>query len=339
MKGRVGAGSGLGCWGRLVLVLLVLLVGEGALQILFQYQRRCPPVSGVVVDRDTGRPIAGAFVTRQMLGMSRNPLYYLGGSSGPTPLLPFAGVLTNPEGRFSFPADRTVMKVSESGDPFIYVYGPDIRQAIRLVVYSPEYIPVRSQEEGFDWKKEEWLSLDQEHTHDMRNPKWKVVGPTGFSVTRSGSLWTGYQYRIEMIKAVTEAQWEEKCHETWLLNSLYIPKSISDEWLFNDLTGYLERWPQGEKAAEYYSLVWETAALGGCSYLREELASGELTKAHLRTLCDRAEKIITLGEGFRGSPEGMTQDSFKRGLQEHERDLSCAREYLRERGAPGKGGK
>ena len=243
MKGRAGAGNGLGCWGRLVLVLLVLLVGEGALQILFQYQRRCPPVSGVVVDRDTGRPIAGAFVTRQMLGMSRNLLYYLGGSGGPTPLLPFAGVLTNPEGRFSFPADRTVMKVSESGDPFIYVYGPDIRQAIRLVVYSPEYIPVRSQEKGFDWKKEEWLSLDQEHTHDMRNPKWKVVGPTGFSVTRSGSLWTGYQYRIEMIKAVTEAQWEEKCHETWLLNSLYIPKSISDEWLLNDLTGYLERWP------------------------------------------------------------------------------------------------
>ncbi|MGA9750651.1 MAG: carboxypeptidase-like regulatory domain-containing protein [Acidobacteriota bacterium] len=337
MKGRVGAGNGLGCWGRLVLVLLVLLVGEGALQLLFQYQRRCPPVSGVVVDRDTGRPIAGAFVTRQMLGMSRNFLYYLGGSSGPTPLLPFAGVLTDAGGRFSFPADRTVMKPSESGDPFIYVYGPDIRHGIQLVVYSPEYIPVRSQEEGFDWKKEEWLSLDQEHTHDMRNPKWKVVGPTGFSVTRSGNLWTGYQYRIEMIKAVTEAQWEEKWHETWLLNSLYIPKSISDQWLFNDLTGYLERWPQGEKAGEYLECALSTGMGASCSYLRSELATGSITIEQLRVYQQRNALLLELGK--RVSPPargGIRYRSYQSSLQSLEATNKCIEEITGRRRMGGK---
>lgn len=340
MRGKAGASGRLGCWGRVGVTVLTLLILEGALQIVFQIQRRCPPISGVIVDRETGKPVPGAFVTRQMLGMSRNPLYYLGGSSGPTPLLPFASVLTNPEGRFAFPADRTVMKPSDSGDPFIYVYGPDIRQAIRLVVYSPEYIPVRSQEEGFDWKKEKWLSLDMEHTHDMRNPRWKVAGPTGFTVERTGSLWSGYQYRIEMTKAVTEAQWEEKCHETWLLNSLYIPKSISDEWLFNDLTGYLERWPQGEKAAEYYKQVWETANLSPCNpYERDDFARGEISREQLRMYCDRAAKIIALADTFTQAPPGISEQWLSEELAHEREQLSCGEALLHEGKNTGKGGK
>lgn len=329
----------LGCVGRLGVLVLVLIFFETALQLLFQYQRRCPPVSGVVVDRDTGEPIGGAFVTRQMLGMSRNPVYYLGGSSGPTPLLPFASQETDRQGRFAFPADKTVMKPADSGDPFIYLYGPDIRQALRIIVYSADYVPVRSKEEGFDWKKEEWLSLDQEHTSDMRNPKWKVIGPTGFSVIRSGDFGAGYHYRIEMVKAVTEAQWEEKCHDTWLLNSLYVSKDISDEWLFNDLAGYLERWPEGEKAGEYYALIWETAALGTCDYVREALARGELTRARLRTRCERGERILSLTNRLRRPPEGMTEDSFEKGLEEHERGIYCAKELLDAKEFSGHGGK
>lgn len=249
----------LGCWGKLGIIVLVLIILEGALQIVFQYQRRCPPVSGLIVDRDTGKPIAGALVTRNMLGRSRNPIYGLAGSSGPGALLPFTLARSDGQGEFSFPSAKTMMRPLQSGDPFIYLYGPDVREGLEVIVYAPDYIPARSHEEGFAWEKEQWLTMDVQKTKTSKDPKWQIYGPTGFAVSRKGSLRKGYTYRIEMVKAVTEGQWEEKCNATVMLASKYMWGYIANQWLFNDLAGYLERWPEGEKAGEYLRKLIEMA--------------------------------------------------------------------------------
>ena len=100
--------------------------------------------------------------------------------------------------------------------------------------------------------------------------------------------------------------------------------------LFVDLTRYLERWPGGEKAGDYYKLVWETATLEPCPHMREDLARGDLTEATLRTHYDRAVEILAIAERFSTPPQGMTEESFQKGLKEHISDVSCAKGLLDE---------
>ena len=341
MEGSADAGEvttrrrrtwGLACLVALAVGAAAAIVGYEHLQRVYEAERRCPPVSGVVMDRDTGLPVPGAFVSRQMMGANQNPSSGLGGSSGPEPLLRFAERTTDEQGRFSFPADKTVL----AGGFWEHLLGPDTREGIRLVVYARDYLPACSEALGFGWTKEEWKAIDWSKGPDT----WRVVGPLDFSATRQGSLETSYAYRIALIKAVTQAQWEEKCHETWLLNSLYIPKSISDEWLFNDLTGYLERWPDGEKAGEYYKQAWETANLSPCNpYEQDDFARGAISKEQMRIYCDRAAKIINLAESFTKPPPGISEQWLREELADYRKQLSCGEALLQKRGKVEKGGK
>ena len=293
LKRRRGRKWGLGCLVALLAGAAAAAVGYAHLQEVYQTERLCPPVSGVVVDRDTGLPVPGAFVSRQMMGTSKNLFSGLAGGSPAEPLLRFAQRTTGEQGRFSFPADKAVLV----GGFWEHLLGPDTREGIRLVVYARDYLPARSEALGFGWTTEEWKGIDWSNGPN----KWHVIGPVDFSATRQGNLETGYAYRIALIQAVTEAQWKRKCHETWLLNSLYIPKSISDEWLFSDLCSYLERWPKGEKAGEYIIQLDDLAMAGGGRICTGDVqAIANLTPAEVRSTLGRMERVLALMDSLPG---------------------------------------
>ena len=262
----------------------------------------CPPVRGIVVDKDTGAPIAGAEVLKAAEGFFFVPAVggrYFGATGQ---------ARTGSDGRFSFAG--TVGRPSPNKASWFNVLWPfQWIDTIHVAVWDEQYIGADSGKQGLCWGSD--------------IPR-RTAGNSTVERFRLPIL--GYWYKIKLSRPQTEADWQEKIGSV----SLYFDDETRNRRLFTDLTGYLERWPEGEKAGEYYRLVWETAALGSCDYMREELANGELTRAQLRTLCDRAAKIVSLAEILRSPPEGMTDDAFRKGLLEHRQDVSCARALLGE---------
>ena len=272
-----------------------------------------PAIRGVVVDQTTGQAIPGAeiYTTAQgyVFPQEKAVLDMNGGSH--------AAVASG--GMFSF-SGGVGMRWGLFW-PLQYVNGAG------LEVYAREYMPIEFSEVN-RITPGSWRPTTCEETF-RKEGDWEVFSSVYGTLKRRRLFLRGWTYRIEMIKAVSQEQWEKKCHETELLNSLYVPKEISDEWLFDDLTGYLERWPEGEKAGEHYKLLCETANLVPCNpYERDDFVKGRLTRARLQTYCARAAKIIALAEGFSKPPRGMTQESFKSGLDEGKRQLACARDLL-----------
>ncbi len=259
-----------GCRGCLVKLLVALVL----LQVLFQWQRRCPPVRGEVVEHGTGRPVAGAIVHREMMGYSRNFLQYIGGGST-SPLLPWKPRTTDSAGAFRFPTAWTAL----AADPLMLLYGPPLRTGISILVYSPDHIPVVSYLDGFD-----------PSVHEGRSRSGFA-----FHLERKGTFWLGYRYRIEMERAETQEQWEAKCAATLSLSGRYAPREIADEWVFQDLTRYLERWPQGEKAGEYglFLIRMAFAEIGRFETAREPISRENLeaAKERVRTILAIAETI------------------------------------------------
>ncbi len=332
MKGNAGTSRRLGCWGKLGLVALVLLMLEGALQILFLVQRRCPSISGVLVDRDTGKPIEGATATANVIGYSRDPLAALAANSGPFGMLPTVFTQTDREGRFSFPVRWAPFNRDEWYSDL--AFGPLKRVGLSILVYSRGYIPLHSHAEGFDWT-DNWKIRSSTYKGYILTVE---AHPEFGHVTRHGSLGRGFTYRIEMVRAVTEEQWRLKCDET--IRIAPCCKEPYATWLFNDLTAYLERWPQGERAGEYYKLVWETANLSPCNpYEQDDFARGEISSEQLKTYCDRAAQIIAFSERLNKPPAGLTEDYFRRTLEEEKRQLACGEDLLGNVGKARKGGK
>lgn len=107
-----------------------------------------------------------------------------------------------------------------------------------------------------------------------------------------------------------------------------LPEKLAQEWLFTDLTGYLERWPEGEKAGEYYKLLWETAAFRSCDFMRQDLASGQLSRDELKLYCQRGSRIISIAETLRSPPNGMDMDAFLKDVERHRESVLCARNLL-----------
>ena len=262
------------------------------------------PVSGIVLDKGTGKPIKGADVeTDASFYTIFPPMETDSGGAA-------ASGVTDAEGKFSFGADA-LLKPSDYGAGYIpSMLMPKKVNGIGMTVYSKDYIPVNVRAPSHLYGRE-WKSGD-------------------VSMVKRGA---GYRFTIKMTRAVDEKTWKKKCRATILLSG-GAAEGKRARWLFNDLTGYLERWPEGEKAAEYYYEVWSTATMGTCEDIRDELIRGEMTRRHLRVLCDRAEKIISLRKDSYRPEWSVTKDALKRGFEESKKNLACAKRLLEDNNIP-----
>jgi hypothetical protein len=67
-------------------------------------------------------------------------------------------------------------------------------------------------------------------------------------------IW-GFYYKILLKRPLTETQWRAKIDSV----NLGLDQDSEERRLFTDLTGYLERWPEGEKAGDYLGKAMFTA--------------------------------------------------------------------------------
>ena len=221
---------------RVLLVFTIVLAAAiTACQVHYYQERQTPAVQGVVRDMETGKPIAGAHVSVTVFGFPADPIAAI--ASPPKWALAGTTVTTGADGRFSLQAQRPSPKDTGVSWLSYLFWGPDTKTAIGVFVWAPEYMTVLSEAEDFFW------------TQDPILDKWYDPHAPPIEVRRSGDLKRGFDYTVEIKRAVTEKDWEDKCRMTINnTNPLYEPGA---SWLFSDLTGYLERWPEGEKSGEY----------------------------------------------------------------------------------------
>ena len=313
---RMTEGAGRGGWRRVFLGTAgVLVLCITACQVHYYRERRTPEVRGVVLDAENGKPVAGADVGVTVFGFPSNPL--AGMASPPRWALAGEMLTTTSDGTFILPS-RCPSPESTGVSWLSYLlWGPMQKRSIGILVYAPEYIPLISEADGFDWTTDPWVAAASAGSKSV------------VKVTRTGSLKAGFRYTLHMRRAVTRKDWESKCALTKQVASSH--GEPYQTWLFNDLTGYLERWPQGEKAGEYYALLWETAAYRSCDYMRQDLANGQLSRKELEVYSERGSKILALARGLNPISVGMDEESFRRDLAQHEESLQCAKMLLEER--------
>jgi hypothetical protein len=223
-----------------------------------------------------------------------------------------AQATTGANGRFSFPPAAVRPTPGKAGwlgtlYPFQWF------NTVKVRVWEKDYIGVNSYKKGLWWSKS--------------NPR----DSGGYcKVVRYRIPFIGFFYRISLKKAVTEKEWVTKIGSV-NLSGLPLPQSkdVEQQRLFDDLTGYLERWPKGERAGTYYSRLWETANLVPCSsYERDDFQKGNLSRERLKLYCKRAAKIIALADKFSGPPPGMSEEAFQKGLEEERKQLACGMQLL-----------
>jgi len=263
------------------IIVVLMLCSISACQVHYYMARRTPAVSGKVVDIETGQPIAGADVMVVIHGFPSDPAAAVA-SSGV--FIAGGDLKTDSEGKFLF-ASQTP-RIKDSGTTLMsYIFwGPEKQIGIEVNVFSKEHMTAASKTEGLDWKEDPFFEIGYEGKNGDRLVR----------VSRKKQLKGEYQYLIETKKAVTEKEWQLKCHDTLL--SCHDPEQKGDEWLFNDLVGYLERFPDGEKAGEYLKLAWQGNQILCPNCAIEEYKKGNLTKEQLNIDYKRACKLIQLEE-------------------------------------------
>jgi hypothetical protein len=268
----------------------------------------CPPVRGVVLDIDTHKPIAGAIVQKDAVGPFAffPAMTQAGGRTGGGD----AQAKTDASGRFSFPG-VLAHPTSRTHSWFDVLWPFQWLDTIDIKVWHVDYIGAYSCAKGMWWRE---------------MPPYHSAGYCEVKRYRIPLL--GFRYTILLKKPQTEADWRVKIGSVNLAG-IEGGNEAEDERLFDDLTGYLERWPQGEMAGEYYKLLWETANLAPCNpYEREDFLRGVVTRERLQTYCDRAAKIIALSEMLEKPPAGLAEDEFRWKVEEEKKQLVCAKELL-----------
>lgn len=294
-------------WPRRLLIFAVVLLSYLA---LLAWMRWCPAVSGIVVDAETGAPIAGAEIVR----VGEGP-FVISLESHVHYETPEALAKTDSHGLFSVsPTLRGNLGVL-SFVPYGWV------NSIALNVYQTDYIPAEIHENV-------WGEYGNPSRYKPTWGGWAEATTEKAVFMRRHRLFRGYEYRIQLTRPKNEQDWIVKCRHTIFMHDRYVSPEVSEQWLFDDLTVYLERWPGGEKAGDYYVEAWSTATLGTCDLMREELSRGQITPAQLRIRCQRADKIILLSHRLKAIPEGMTRESFEKGLQFKEEALRCIRKMV-----------
>lgn len=138
--------------------------------------------------------------------------------------------------------------------------------SVSLSVYTPEHITSQVREDV--WRTPGSVRYVPE------GDGWYAYR-TQYAVFKRNSLFLrGYEYRIELQKARDEKEWEEKCRVSQ--QAMCFDQETQDRWVFNDFTTYLERWPEGGKAGEYFESLMTTQPYD-CESLREHLTRGDLS--------------------------------------------------------------
>ncbi len=218
----------------------ILLCGITACQVHYYKARRTPAVSGKVVDIETGEPIKGADVRIEILADFPNYVDKTARLSVAEGLLK-----TDKNGKFSFPSQELSFENMRVSLPYYLFLGPPPQAAIGVCVFSKDYITVPSETGGFEWKEDSFF-YDGFKGEDGKQLIW---------ITREKNIKKGFDYTVQVKKAVTEKDWEEKCRLTLLHTD--ISGEPDESFRFNDLVGYLERYPNGEKAGEYIGSLIE----------------------------------------------------------------------------------
>ncbi len=221
----------------------LLLLCITACQVHYYRERRTPEVRGVVLDAESGKPVVGADVGVTVFGFPSNPL--AGMASPPRWALTGEMLTTTSDGTFILPSRCPSPESSGVSWLSYLLWGPMQKRSIGILVYAPEDIPLISEADGFDWTTDPWVAAAS------------AGSGSAVKVTRTGSLKAGFRYTLHVRRAVTQKDWESKCALTKQVASSH--GEPYQTWLFNDLTGYLERWPQGQKAGEYLGLAMFTA--------------------------------------------------------------------------------
>lgn len=285
----------------------ILLCCVSACQFHYYKARRTPAVSGKVVDIETGQPIAGADVMVVIHGFPSDPAAAVA-SSGV--FIAGGDLKTDSEGKFLF-ASQTP-RIKDSGTTLMsYIFwGPEKQIGIEVNVFSKEHITAASKTEGLDWKEDPFF----ESGYEGKN------GDRFVRVSRKKQLKGEYQYLIETKKAVTEKEWQLKCHDTLL--SCHDPEQKGDEWLFNDLVGYLERFPDGEKAGEYLN---KAISISLARYERKDSPSNE-DRYNFST---EAQYLLGLAEKVQEpkAPLGL-KIGYEMDINELRRELSKAKQFM-----------
>ena len=274
-----------------------------------------PAVGGLVVDQSTGQAIAGAEVYKAAEGyvfpQERDRLV-MGG---------VGNVVVPVKGTFSFRGGVGLRWGSMW--PFQYV------DRVALWVYAKDCIPVELSEANN--VTAESLRGGVYGKSFKKDGDWEVF-PSPYGTFRRKHLFLrGWIYKIEMVKAVSQEQWEAKCDRTLSLASESPSEttehSAENAWLFNDLTGYLERWPEGEKSPNYFSELLGTGYIASCDYLQEQWAFGTMRKDSLASLFVRNQTILQLAQKVTMQREPIRAKVEQSSLQDM-RDLTPCIERL-----------
>ena len=134
-------------------------------------------------------------------------------------------MVTGPDGRFSFPGAfaHPTLKDTSASD----VYWPfQWLDSIDLSVWQRDYIGASSFKIGMWWFRE---SPERSEGY-CRVERYRIP-------------FLGYRYRILLKKPATEAEWQVKISSVDLGGGVKRDEQ-EQQRLFDDLTGYLERWPE-----------------------------------------------------------------------------------------------
>ena len=234
-----------------------------------------PPLRGVVVDAKTGEAISSAEIRVRPTGFffpaiesSQAVLYGRETAS-----------CTDAKGRYFVPGSAARAVPGRAG--ILDVFSPiQWLTHVQVAVWAPGYganvIEIPSYA-VVPW----WRQTNDKERWQARRLRLPVLG-----------FWV----HLALRKPEGEQEWRRLCGQAVTAHAEGI---IPDEWLFNDLTGYLERWPQGEKAATYFDALRPTCALGSCDYLHELWSRREITRRELATKCDRGKVILSIYDHLR----------------------------------------
>jgi len=204
----------------------LLFIGAVALYAaLLAWMRWCPPVSGVAVDAETGKPIENAEIVRIGEGpyiISAETHVYFQGSE--------ALAKTDAQGRFSLSPT-----VSDNLGPACFLPLGWVN-SIALNVYAAYHIPSEVHEDV-------WRGIGRQPRYKATSGGWEEARSERAVFKRKHRWFRGYQYHIELASAKTEQDWIAKCEETILLYDKFVSHEFAEQWKFKDLTGFWMRFP------------------------------------------------------------------------------------------------
>ncbi len=214
------------------------------------------PVSGVVLDKETGKPIKGVEVFVEASYYFAYPAESEQGGA-------FGRGVSDAKGVFHLSSAGLFKGIDKTGIPPMYLFvtliWPRKIDGIEVRLYAKEYV-----------------TISVKAPVHLYGKRWSKNG-----VTVEKKL-KGYVLTVKMTRATSEKTWIRKCDAT-ILAAGYVPTEVGQRWVFNDLTGYLERWPHGEKAGGYILSLADTGIAMYEPFWNEPISDPVKLKKYLST--------------------------------------------------------